>query len=83
MNIPVEYLGVIIVEFVYHVRVIVLHRHGSLLCIEYARLIHIDPKVVDMVASSESVGLVHALPVLSCLAIKEVDPGRIPWPTQC
>ena len=81
VNIPVQYLSIIIVEFVYHIRVIVLHRHCSLLCIEYARLIHVDPKVVDMAASSESVGSVHTLPVFSRLAIKEVNPSRLPWPT--
>ena len=81
VNVSVENLPVIVVEFVDHICVIGLHWKCPLFCIEHARFIHVNPEVVDAAAPGKSVRSVHALPVRSCLTVEEVYPGRISWPT--
>jgi len=75
VDVSVHHLCVVVIELVKRARVVVLVGHGTLFGSKYAWLVHINPEVVNMAAACESIGLVHALPVVSCLAIEEVDPS--------
>jgi hypothetical protein len=61
--------------------VVVLVGHRTLFRAEHTWLVHVDPEVVKMAASGESVWFVHALPVVSCLTIEEVNPCGVSRPT--
>ena len=76
-----QHLPVVAVELVKHARVVVLVGHRSLLGAKYTGLVHVDPEVIKMAAAAESVWFVHALPVVSCLAIEEVNPRGVTGPT--
>ena len=66
---------VIAVKEVDHVCVIILQRECALLSIEDTWLVHINPEVIDVIGTSESVGHVHTLPVVTCFFIIKVNPS--------
>jgi len=77
----VHHFLVVVVKLVEHARVVVLVGHCSLFGSEHTWLIHVNPEVVNMAAASEPVWFVHALPVVACLTVEEVNPCGVSGPT--